>query len=118
MMYWIKRMARMLGMLTFFVVFFLGIDPEDPFNANVAAIAFFKGLAGAFLFWLLGFIIADIVVKGLVTDVPTDDNDTVEGGLLQRIHNVQSSLTPGAVGSGGVKSDTSAEIGKAKATTK
>jgi hypothetical protein len=94
MMYWIKRIARILGMLSFFTVFFLGIDPADPFDATTAGIAFAKGCAGAFLFWFLGFIIADIVIKGLVTDVPTHDNDKIEGGLLQRLHGVQSSLSP------------------------
>jgi hypothetical protein len=111
MMYWIKRIARLLGMLSFFAVFFLGIDPADPFDATTAGIAFAKGCAGAFLFWLLGFIIADIVIKGLVTDVPTVDSDTIEGGLLQRLHGVQSSLSPGqsgankGIGSGPAKNE-------------
>lgn len=90
MMYWIKRVARLLALLTFFTVFVSGIDPADPFNAHIAVLAFAKGCAGALLFWLLGFIIADILIKGLVMDIRTDENDTIEGGLLQRLHDVQS----------------------------
>ena len=99
MMYWIKRIARQLELLTFFTVFASGIDPADPFNAQIAIWACAKGCVGALLFWLLGFIIADIVIKGLVTDIRTDENDTMEGGLLQRLHDVQSNVArPGAGG--------------------
>jgi hypothetical protein len=99
MMYWIKRIARLLSLSSFFVVFFLGIDPADPFNANAALIAFIKGCGAAVVFWVLGFIVADIVIKGLVTDVHTDESDTMEGGLLQRLHNIQTSLSPDSGGS-------------------
>ena len=101
MMYWIKRIARLLALLTFFTVFVSGIDPADPFNVQIAVWACAKGCAGALLFWLLGFIIADIVIKGLVTDIRTDENDTMEGGILQRLHDVQSNMArPGAGGAG------------------
>jgi hypothetical protein len=115
-MYWIKRIARLLGMLSFFTVFFLGIDPADPFDATTAGIAFAKGCAGALLFWFLGFIIADIVIKALVTDVRTDDNDTMEGGLLQRLRGVQSSLSPGQSGANKAMGPTTAKTEIAKAT--
>jgi hypothetical protein len=115
MMYWIKRIARLLGMLSFFVAFAFGIDPADPFNANVAIVAFVKGCAGALLFWLVGFIVADIVIKGLVADVRTDENDSLEGGLLQRLHTLQSSLSPdsGGLGGGMEKEPVKAETTKA-----
>jgi hypothetical protein len=90
MTYWIKRIARLAGILTFFAVFVAGIDPSDPLNANTALIAAAKGCAGAFLFWLLAFVVADIVVKGLVTDVRTEENDEAQGGFMQRLRNIQS----------------------------
>jgi hypothetical protein len=115
MMHWIKRTARLLGMVSFFIVFFLGIDPNDPFNTHIIAVAFAKGLAGALLLWLSGFIIADIVIKGLITDVRTNEDDTLEGGILQRLHSVQSSLTPEALDSVGDKDKELQETKKAKA---
>jgi hypothetical protein len=86
MAFWIKRAARIIGAVTFFVVFFIGLDPARPFDPQIVAVAFFKGVLGAILFWFAGFILGDIVFKGLVTDVVTGESDAIEGGLLQRIH--------------------------------
>jgi hypothetical protein len=82
MIYWIKRIATILSAMSFFIVFFLSIDSTDPFNASIALVAFAKGLAGAFLFWGAGFVIADIVIKALVTDLRVERNDILEGGIL------------------------------------
>jgi hypothetical protein len=89
MVFWIKRFARILSIVTFFIVFFLGLDPSQPFDLQIASLALFKGLLGALLFWFAGFILADIVLKGLIAGVPTNEVDAVEGGLLQRIHDEQ-----------------------------
>jgi hypothetical protein len=94
MTYWIKRIAGMLSFGSFFIGFFMSIDPSNPFDAGALAIACFKGGAGALMFWAAGFVMADIVVKGLVTDLHTEQKDVVEGGLLQRIFVVQSARTP------------------------
>jgi hypothetical protein len=94
MIYWIKRLARILGIVSFFCVFFVSVDPTDPFNVSNALIASMKGLTGAFLFWGAGFVIADIIIKGLVTDLRTEGNDILEGGLLQRIHATKETLSP------------------------
>jgi hypothetical protein len=94
MIIWIKRCARILALSSFFIVFFLGIDPSDPFDKTALFIAFLKGCLASLLFWTVGFVLADIVIKGLVADVPTGKNDTIEGGVLQRLHEVQAGLTP------------------------
>lgn len=96
MIIWIKRCARILAISSFFIAFFLGVDPSDPFDRTVLLTAFLKGCLGALLFWAFGFVLADIVIKGMVADVHTDKNDTFEGGVLQRLYDVQSSLTPEA----------------------
>jgi hypothetical protein len=97
MVFWIKRTARILGIITFFVVFFIGLDPGRPFDPQVVAMAFLKGILGAILFWFAGFILGDIVFKGLVSDVHTDDSDAIDGGLLQRIHDEKKRNDPDAV---------------------
>jgi hypothetical protein len=99
MIYWIKRIAGMLSIGSFFIGFFMSIDPSNPFDAATLVIAFIKGGAGALLFWAAGFVVADIVIKGLVTDLRTDQNDSVEGGLLQRLYTMQSAQGPEAASS-------------------
>jgi hypothetical protein len=98
MVFWIKRTARILGIVTFFVVFFIGLDPARPFDLQIVTIAFFKGILGAVLFWFAGFILGDIVFKGLVTDVATGGSDAIEGGLIQRIHEEKMRNDPDSAG--------------------
>jgi hypothetical protein len=90
MIYWIKRIARIIAFLSFFVIFFSGIDPGDPFNTTSALLAFLKAFCGGALFWLTGFIISDIILKGAVEDIPHEAVEPLEGGLIQRIHATQS----------------------------
>jgi hypothetical protein len=101
MIIWIKRFARILAISSFFIVFFLGIDPSDPFDRTALFIAFLKGCLGALLFWTVGFVLADIVIKGLVAGVRTEKSDIIEGGVLQRLYEVQSGLTPEAESAAG-----------------
>jgi hypothetical protein len=86
MVFWIKRSARILSIVTFFVVFFIGLDPAQPFDPQIAAVAFMKGFFGAVLFWFAGFILGDIVFKGIVSGIETTQSDSIDGGLIQRIH--------------------------------
>lgn len=89
MIYWIKRIARIIAFLSFFVIFFSGINLEDPFNTTIASIAFLKAFCGGALLWLTGFIISDIILKGAVEDISQDEIEPLEGGLIQRIHVTQ-----------------------------
>jgi hypothetical protein len=94
MVYWIKKSARILSIITFFVVFFIGLDPAHPFDPQIAAVALLKGFCGAVLFWFAGFILGDIVFKSIVTGVETTQTDEIEGGLLQRIHDEKKKTHP------------------------
>lgn len=85
---------------SFFIAFFLGMDPNDPFDKNMLVVAFLKGCAGAFLFWAAGFVLGDIVIKGIVSDIGADEKDALEGGVLQRLYTMQGSLAPEAQSSG------------------
>ena len=86
MVIWIKRIARILSLMTFFFVFIIGIDPAQPFEPILLATAFAKAFIGAMLLWFAGFVLADIVLKGLVSTIPTSEDDSIDGGLIQRIH--------------------------------
>ncbi|HEX7511356.1 MAG TPA: hypothetical protein VF335_08655 [Chitinivibrionales bacterium] len=100
MTYWIKRIAAMLSIGAFFLGFFMSIDPDSPFEAPMLVVAIVKGGAGALLFWAAGFVLADILIKGLVADLHTDQGDIVEGGLLQRLYSAQSRQHPESASAG------------------
>lgn len=94
MTFWIKRCARMMATGSFFIAFFLGMDPNDPFDKNMLIVAVLKGCAAAFLFWAAGFVLADIVIKGMVSDISTDEKDALEGGVLGRLYGMQAGMAP------------------------
>lgn len=85
MIFWIRRCARIVAFLVFFLVFFMGIDPANPFDAGTASMAFLRALLGGALFWFAGFVIGDIVLKGVVEDIEHDKLEELEGGIVQRI---------------------------------
>ncbi len=97
MVFWIRKAARMSGLITFFILFFFGLDPMHPFDPVIVGISLFKGLCGAVLFWFAGFVLSDVVFKGMVSDVHTDTEDAIDGGLLQRIHNEKTKLHPDSI---------------------
>jgi hypothetical protein len=89
MVQWIKRFAGILGWMSFFIVLFAGIDPADPFDMSIALPALARAIISATLFWFAGFIIGDIMFKGVVEDVVEREMDDIEGGVLQRIHDIK-----------------------------
>jgi hypothetical protein len=105
MVHWIKRMARILAVLTFLIVFVTGLDPSQPLDPHIVTIAFFKGFLGAVLFWFAGFILGDIVLKGLITAIPTQEDDAIDGGLIQRVYNEQKRSTPAALVQNGAQTE-------------
>jgi hypothetical protein len=92
MVMWTKRSAFFLGACAFIVMFLLSFDFEDYMNTMMIVISLVKGLCAALLFWMAGLIIGNIFLKGLVTDIPVDQNHLIEGGVLQRIYMYQQRL--------------------------
>ena len=90
MIYWIKKISRIIAFITFFIIFFCGIDSNDPFNIYNASSAFIKAFFGAVLLWLTAFVICDIILKGAVEDVPKEDIEVLDGGIIQRLHETKS----------------------------
>lgn len=89
MIYWIRRMARLIALGGFFIIFISGINLDNAFDTYTATIALLKALCGGILLWFCGFVISDIVLKGAVEDIPQDSLEVYEGGLAQRIHESQ-----------------------------
>jgi hypothetical protein len=94
MIFWIKKSARILSGFVFFAIFLTAIDPAEPFDLYTLSFAAYKGLLGAFLFWLLGYVLGDIILKGLVEEVKVTKLDLVDGGLLQHISTAQQENVP------------------------
>jgi len=97
MIFWIRKTARICGLISFFIIFFFGLDPVHLFDPVIVGIAAFKGLCAAVLFWFAGFVLGDVVFKGMVSDVHTTDNDAIDGGLIQRIHLEKEKLQPESI---------------------
>ena len=75
-----------MAIMSFIIIFFSGLNPSDLFNQDILLIAFFKGACGAILLWFVGFVISDIVLKSVLEDIPMNDLDRLDGGIIQRIH--------------------------------
>ena len=110
MLFWIKKAAAVLGIAAFFLLLLFGMAGSRQFTFEALVPVFFRAVLGAGLFWVIGIVIADILVKGIITDASIDRQHLVEGGLLQRVLFVkEQDLRPGgavkAAGKPGKKED-------------
>jgi hypothetical protein len=94
MVFWIKRFAVMIGVAAFFSVFFFSIAGRDPFELSNFIPALIKAFCGASLFWFAGFILGDILFKGVLSDIDYNKENLLEGGLVQQITQKQGKLIP------------------------
>lgn len=92
MVLWTKRSAFFLGVCAFIVMFLLSFDFDNYQDTMMVVIAAIKGFCAALLFWIAGLIIGNIFLRGLVTDIPVDQNHLIDGGILQRIYAYQQRL--------------------------
>ena len=96
MVVWIKKLARLVAWGAFFGVFIAGIDFADPLDPAAALLALAKAGVAAFLFWLMGYILGDIIIKGLVDTLEADAVPLDEGGMMQRIRGEKERSSPEA----------------------
>jgi len=102
MVKWTKRSAFLLGLCAFGVTFLVSFQYDNYFDAGMILFSGIKGMAAGVLFWLTGLVIGNIFLKGLVTDVPVDPSNLVEGGILQRLYLYQKRLDPYLTGNANV----------------
>jgi hypothetical protein len=93
---WIKRTARILSIAVFFAVMLSGINPENPFDVQIGLWALLKGVLAGAIFWLAGYILGDIIFKGVVETVAENEIPVHEGGLVQRIREEKEKEDPDA----------------------
>jgi hypothetical protein len=92
MVVWTKRCAFFLGFCAFVVMFLLSHDFENYFDTKVIIVSTVKAFCAGLLFWVGGLIIGNILLKGLITDIPVKQEHLLDGGLLQRIYIYQQRL--------------------------
>ena len=92
MVVWTQRMAFALGFCAFIIMFLISYDFSAYMELRTIIISMIKGLCAGLLFWLGGLIIGNIILKGLITDIPVDQSHLVDGGILQRIYLYQQRL--------------------------
>lgn len=80
----------------FFLILIINMVGLDFFNPVYLVPALIKAFFGGALFWFTGFILGDIVFKGVLADFDIKDkNNLLEGGLVQRIHAENEKNVPG-----------------------
>jgi hypothetical protein len=96
MIYWIKRGGRLFGSTVFFLVLFSILIRHDGIHINSFLTAFIYAFTAGIICWLIGTILSDIVLKGIVTDIGGNDSDNLlDGGILQRLLMIREQITPG-----------------------
>jgi hypothetical protein len=95
MVFWIKKFAFIIGLITFFISMMIHFLSPFPFDYNVLIPAIIKAFLGASILWFTGFIIGDIFFKGVLTDIQLERNNLVEGGMIQQIHLKKEKNLPG-----------------------
>lgn len=97
MKYWIKRGGRIFGFGAFFII--LSAMMIQPGGLQVERFVFsliYAAIVGI-VCWIVGIVISDIILKGIVTDIESGEDDTVfEGGILQQLVSMKEQLTPGS----------------------
>jgi len=81
----INTFSIFLAYGAFIVIFLSGYDFTGTITIESIAPIILKSLFGAVLFWFLGIIIGDIIVRGIVEDIDKSKLDPLEGGFEQLI---------------------------------
>ena len=95
MVYWIKKIAALLGMTVFFMLFIFSLTGGTEYTLQSLSQALIRAIVGASLAWVVGIVIADILLKGVLSDIEGDHKALLEGGLLQRIQSMRGAAVPG-----------------------
>jgi len=98
MTYWIKRGGRMFGGVVFFGVLISLLAGARTIDNALLLRALSIALASGIGSWFVGFIISDIVLKGILADFDGENEameNLLEGGILQRFQMMKEEFVPG-----------------------
>ncbi|MCU0609231.1 MAG: hypothetical protein MUF22_05645 [Chitinispirillaceae bacterium] len=95
MKFWIKRISVLLGCSAFFMLFLTGLASSQSLAWESLIGAAARAATGGILFWIIGIVIADILLKGILSDIEVDKEHLVDGGMLQQIQAIRQKSMPG-----------------------
>lgn len=98
MAYWIKRGGRMFGGAVFFGVLISLLAGAELIDYQLVVRACIIAAGSGIVSWFIGFIISDIIIKGIITDLDGENDameNLIEGGILQRFQMMKQQLVPG-----------------------
>lgn len=78
----IQRIARLSAFFVFFIILFVGLFSSRTLEFSAVAITAAKAAIGGGLFWILGVVLGDIAIKGLLESLDVDDESKWGGDML------------------------------------
>lgn len=87
----LKQFPRIIGALGFVLVFLFGVGADGVFNNTILIVSLIKGVIGGMFVWFIFSIVLDILFKSTLEDIPYNELDQLEGGLIQQISERQNS---------------------------
>ena len=79
-----KRFAQALSLFAFFVLLLVGIFSPEQFSFAQLPMIVLRAFTGYVIFWLLGIVISDIILKAVLTTMEDKKYEAWEGGLLAK----------------------------------
>lgn len=77
-----KKIAQVLSLFVFLLLMIVGIFSVDEFTFAHLPLIVLKAFTGYVIFWLLGIVISDIMLKAILTSMEDKKYEDWEGGLL------------------------------------
>ncbi len=77
-----KGIAQTLSLFAFLLLMMVGIFSLDTFSFSQLPMIVLRAFTGYVIFWLLGIVISDIILKAVLTTMEDKKYDAAEGGLL------------------------------------
>ena len=93
----VKQVAKLLAFLVFLTIFLVGYPFGEAFTIELFVPVLVKAIVGATLFGIGGIIIGDIIIKGVVEDIDSENLEPLEGGFEQQIHTAKQQQRVGIV---------------------
>jgi len=77
-----KKIAQLVSLFVFFMLLLVGIFSSDEFVITSLPIIALKAFIGYVIFWLIGIVISDIILKAVLQAMEDKKYEEWEGGLL------------------------------------
>jgi hypothetical protein len=80
-----RRVANIISILIFFIIFMVGYFSYDKIEIIDLLQIAIKACVGALIFWIIGFILSDIALKAILETIQVEEDNKWTGGLFTRV---------------------------------